>query len=157
MSPLIQENRERHNPNLEHAMFDFESKFGLPEVTNTPPMPPCKPPKGEGRKFDSGKADWSLLPLDVIEEVVEVLDFGAAKYDRDNWKKLDNLKLRCFAAALRHLTRWQSGELVDPESGKSHLSHAQCNLMFMRWSELNEDRLREQQKDIMSALQSRKH
>jgi len=44
-----------------------------------------------GVKYDSGKPDYTLLPLDALEQVVEVLTFGAAKYDRDNWKKVDKL------------------------------------------------------------------
>mgnify|MGYP007111985039 FL=1 len=32
-----------------------------------------------------------------------------------------------------HFTAWQSGELVDPETGESHLDHAICCLLFLRW------------------------
>ena len=33
----------------------------------------------EGRKNDSDKLRWDLLPIDVIEQVVNVLTFGAKK------------------------------------------------------------------------------
>jgi hypothetical protein len=39
----------RENPNAIHALYDFESKLGLPEVKNYPPMPPVKPAKEEPR------------------------------------------------------------------------------------------------------------
>ena len=29
-----------------------------------------------GLKFDAGKPDWSLLPMECIEEVVNILGFG---------------------------------------------------------------------------------
>ena len=31
-------------------------------------------------KYDSGKPNWSLMPLKTIEMIVRVMDFGAAKY-----------------------------------------------------------------------------
>jgi hypothetical protein len=89
--------------------------------------------RGEGFKADEGKPDWSLLPLDVIEEVVKVLTSGAKKYARDNWQKVPGARDRYFAAMLRHLTAWQRGEANDPEDGHPHLSHAQCCLVFLAW------------------------
>lgn len=41
---------------------------------------------------------------------------------------------------MRHLVAYRNGETTDPESGVSHLSHAFCNLMFLRhFEKLNED------------------
>lgn len=91
--------------------------------------------RGEGFKADQGKPDWSLLPLDVVEETVRVLTAGAKKYARDNWQKVPDADQRYFAAALRHLTAWQKGEHLDPETGLSHLGHAMCCLVFLRWFE----------------------
>ena len=87
----------------------------------------------EGIKFDHDKPDWTLLDLDIIEDVVKVLTYGAKKYDRDNWHKVD--KNRYFAAAMRHITDYQRGEKADPETGLSHLAHAQCCLIFLAWHE----------------------
>lgn len=84
-----------------------------------------------GLKNDKDKPDWSLLPLETIEGIVEVLTYGAKKYERDNWKKVSTN--RNFAALLRHLTKWQAGEEYDPESGLHHLDHALCDLVFIRW------------------------
>jgi hypothetical protein len=94
-------------------------------------------PTTQGVKYDSDKPDWSLLPMDIIEDVVDVLTFGAKKYDRENWKKVPDLHNRYFAAAMRHLVAYQSGEEIDPESGKSHLAHAQCCLIFLAWVDKN--------------------
>lgn len=94
--------------------------------------------KDLGRKFDQDKTDWSLLPWSEAEEIVKVLMFGAKKYDRDNWKRVKNAKLRYFSAAIRHLAAWLSGEKYDSESNLSHLSHAGCCILFLLWADKNE-------------------
>jgi hypothetical protein len=85
----------------------------------------------EGRKFDGGKLEYGLLPPKALESVVDVLTFGAQKYERDNWKYVPNSKRRYFDALQRHLWAWKQGEITDPESGKHHLAHAMCCLMFL--------------------------
>jgi len=87
----------------------------------------------KGKKHDAEKPRWDLMPLRVLEEVVEVLTLGSKKYSDGNWQRVPNARRRYFAAALRHLTAWQAGEKTDRESGKNHLSHAMCCLIFLRW------------------------
>lgn len=84
-----------------------------------------------GEKHDAGKPSWSLLPLYITREVVNVLTFGAYKYSRDNWRKVDNLQIRYYDALLRHVDAYRGGETHDPESGFHHLAHAICCIMFM--------------------------
>lgn len=84
-----------------------------------------------GRKFDGGKLDYTLVPFEALDEVVKVLMFGAQKYDRDNWRHVDNAMQRYAAAAFRHLTAYNKGEALDAESGLSHLSHLGCCVLFM--------------------------
>ena len=91
---------------------------------------------GDGIKFDKGKPLMACLPPHVELEVAEVLSFGAAKYDRENWRKLDNLELRYMDAALRHINAYRRGEVNDSESELHHLSHAICCLMFIREKQL---------------------
>jgi len=88
-----------------------------------------------GVKHDSDKPRWSLLPFKALQEVVEVLTFGAKKYAADNWKYVPNARERYIDAAYRHLADWNSGEKKDPETGKSHLAHAVCCLLFLLWFE----------------------
>lgn len=85
----------------------------------------------EGRKYDTGKPDYTLLPWDAVEEIVKVLDFGARKYARDNWKHVEGAETRYLAAALRHITAHARGEKDDPETGVSHLAHAGCCILFL--------------------------
>lgn len=91
----------------------------------------------EGKKFDSEKLNWNLIPFDALEKIVEVLNFGAKKYEAENWKKLDHAMERYSAALLRHFTAWKKGEIIDQDSGLSHLSHIGCNALFMIWFEIN--------------------
>lgn len=86
-----------------------------------------------GMKHDNGKPRWDLLPWRPVTEVVKVLTFGAGKYGADNWQTVPNARNRYFAAAMRHLTAWESGERLDPESGYHHLAHAICCLLFLMW------------------------
>jgi len=95
----------------------------------------------QGKKFDSGKPDWSLLPLKTLKPVVQVLTFGARKYSRGNWKHVPDAKNRYYAAAMRHIEDYQDGTLLDEESGHPHLAHAICCLIFLLWFEDNANKL----------------
>lgn len=88
--------------------------------------------KTEAVKADSGKMDWSLLPIESVEEIIKVLEFGATKYDDWNWATGEGFKYtRVFNATMRHLWAWFKGEDNDPETGISHWAHAGCNVLFM--------------------------
>jgi hypothetical protein len=89
----------------------------------------------KGRKYDKNKPRWDLLPIEPIEEVVKVLSHGARKYYADNWKDVPNAETRYYSAAMRHLTAWKKGFKRDKETGRSHLSHAICCLIFLLWFE----------------------
>jgi hypothetical protein len=84
-----------------------------------------------GRKFDGGKLQYGLLPPLALKATVEILTFGAEKYEPDNWKHVPDSKRRYFDAMQRHLWAWKEGEQDDPETGKNHLAHAMCCLMFL--------------------------
>ena len=82
------------------------------------------------QKFDQDKLRVDLVPPEAIAELAKVLAFGAAKYGDYNW--LQGMKWsRVYAAAVRHLLAWYGGEVEDPESKLSHLSHALCNIVFL--------------------------
>jgi len=84
-----------------------------------------------GRKDDAGKRRWTLLPIDALGLVVDVLGFGAAKYGADNWKRVPRARERYLDAALRHLAARLDGELTDEESNLPHLAHAVTCLLFV--------------------------
>lgn len=91
----------------------------------------------EGLKFDTGKLRWDLLPIDCIEDVVKILTFGSVKYGPNNWQMLEEGEERYYAALMRHLSAYRQGEIIDIESGLSHLSHAMCNILFLLWMKKN--------------------
>jgi len=76
-----------------------------------------------------------LLPFDQVGQIVNVLTYGARKYSGVGWKQTPDGKNRYFAALMRHLVAWRSGEARDPESGLPHLAHAGACLLFMMWFE----------------------
>lgn len=84
-----------------------------------------------GRKFDGGKLEYGLLPPYALKATVDVLTLGAQKYERDNWKKVPDSKRRYFDAMQRHIWAWKEGNILDPETGRHHLAHAMCCLMFL--------------------------
>lgn len=91
-----------------------------------------------GKKHDTGKRRMSLVPHEPLNAVIDVLEFGSAKYGADNWRKVDNARTRYFDACHRHLSAWWQGEIHDQESGLHHLAHAVCCLMFLMWFELGD-------------------
>ena len=89
--------------------------------------------RGDDKKRDHGKPMWDLLPFASVRSIVDVLTFGAEKYGQETWQEVPNAKSRYFAALMRHLDAWWSGERLDPESGHPHLAHAGCCLLFLMW------------------------
>jgi hypothetical protein len=83
-----------------------------------------------GRKFDSGKLRVDLLPSDALFEVAKVLTFGAGKYGEHNWRQGIEWS-RVYAAAQRHMMKWNAGQTCDEETGINHLAHACANLLFL--------------------------
>lgn len=88
---------------------------------------------GEGIKDTEGKPDWSLVDLKNLEGLVRGLEYGAKKYSRDNWKKVPDPINTYYAATVRHLSEWWSGEEIDKESHLNHLYHVMCNIYFLTY------------------------
>ena len=92
-------------------------------------------------KADSGKPHPFYVPVEIIEAVMRVREYGTQKYhDPDNWKTVE--PERYHEALLRHILRaWNDPYAVDPESGLLHLEHAACNIAFLLAlnSEVEED------------------
>ena len=86
----------------------------------------------EFRKNDSDKAPLAILfdTGKAIGGVAKVMTYGAKKYDRKNWSKVDDEE-RYVSAALRHLEAYCNGEFIDDESGLEHIDHAIASLLFV--------------------------
>lgn len=85
-----------------------------------------------GARFNNNKLKWSLVSWKALEPLVQVLMFGAEKYDDHNWKK--GLKYTETCESLqRHLNSFIEGEDNDKESKLSHVGHILCNAMFLSY------------------------
>lgn len=95
--------------------------------TFTPEETAAYPELLPGRKDDSQKILAGVLKdfAPALLQVAEVGTFGAKKYARGNWLKLDNAQERYEDALWRHLLQYGK----DPESGLDHLAHAAWNIL----------------------------
>ncbi|UOF79059.1 hypothetical protein [Caudoviricetes sp.] len=104
--------------------------------------------KAVGVKYDQGKNRLDLVSTLAIEEMAWILTFGASKYKDHNWR-FGMSWSRLIRAGIGHVFSFMRGEDNDHETGRSHLAHAMCCLMFLleyqltgngiddRWNEKN--------------------
>lgn len=91
-------------------------------------------------KDDGGKARIDLIAPEFIFATADILGFGAKKYSERNWEQGMSWS-RPFSALMRHMWAWWGGQgpttrsflfgETDSETGRSHLWHACCCLMFL--------------------------
>lgn len=87
-------------------------------------------PHAPGAKLDAGKplagilGDFSL----ALKEVVQIGTFGAQKYSRGGWQKVEGGVERYHDALWRHLLDMRHSP-VDSDSGKLHLAHLAWNAL----------------------------
>ena len=127
---------EPNNPRVEVMEYDpvdaqksilaiaeaLANKDGIGDVNSTA--------KGSGARYNTGKPDFSLIPLCTLEDEARVWAYGEKKYAAWNWAKGMDWSVP-FACVMRHLSKWQAGEENDEESGLPHLAHAMCNLRML--------------------------
>lgn len=90
-------------------------------------------------KYDRNKSPLALIPSQPLNEVADVLGFGASKYGPNNWRSDgENTEWsRTYSSILRHLNAFWDGEDLDPESGHKHLAHA-CTQLFILIQHIND-------------------
>lgn len=137
---------------LNEALFIAETKHmgeAILEALDTITTPAQS---SKGIKYDGGKTPLNLLSTYAMEEVGEVLAYGAKKYAPWNWAE-GIVYSRVLSAAKRHLSAWENRENHDigkdckacesespctSHSGRHHLANTICNLMFLLDYELRE-------------------
>jgi len=84
-------------------------------------------------RYNSGKTDFTLLPVDALEAESKVWMMGMEKYGRNNWENLwgDETKNVVMQSAMRHMMAIMSGEDIDNESGQPHAAHVRCNMAML--------------------------
>lgn len=90
--------------------------------------------------FLDNKPRWDLLPLDLIAKIVDVYTAGAKKYGDNNWQGLDNGYNRYKAALFRHLVAYESGEIIDKETGCEHLAQVVWNALAILYFSHKDDK-----------------
>lgn len=83
-----------------------------------------------GVKHDGDKPPMELLSHTALVEIAKVFGYGKGKYGKFNYRKgLDYGRI--IGAAYRHLSAFNSGEDVDPETQLSHIAHLGCCVFML--------------------------
>ena len=97
-------------------------------------------------KQDQGKVRIDLVEPSFIITVAKIMTYGIEEqgYKESSWKKVPNPINRYYAALMRHILAWRSGETHDPQSRFHHLAHAAANVMILLFFELKTTVLRKE-------------
>ena len=81
---------------------------------------------------NTNKLRWSLIPIDAMEELLTVAEYGAKKYGKYNWQQPPYLTFDDILDSLyRHVAARRMGVMFDGESMKFHMAHAMWNCMAL--------------------------
>lgn len=89
-------------------------------------------PDTPGAKLDDGKPEMELVFRGfsrALRAVAEVGTYGARKYSRDGWERVQDGARRYTNAMYRHLNDEHSGEMNDPHTQLPHAAHAAWNAL----------------------------
>lgn len=98
---------------------------------------------GRASRFNAGKINFTLLPVDALAEEAKVWMSGRIKYPREdrgttklklgNWEQLwgEDTVETALSSLLRHAFAIQSGEWIDEETKHQHAAHIRCNAAML--------------------------
>ena len=89
-------------------------------------------------RYNEGKPKLSYFVRSfrwMLEAVARIKEFGANKYEDDNWRLGNKSDVEYLDSAQRHLDSFLGGEFYDPDSGCAHLGQVVWN--FCALAELN--------------------
>lgn len=120
--------KRKHNKSLNKILLSADSDMKLKDRWGID----INKKEAGGLKFDTDKTPLDLIDTFSQDQLARVLQFGAKKYARHNWRKGISYS-RLIAAAQRHLASFNDGEDLDSETGLPHAAHAMCCCMFIIW------------------------
>ena len=91
--------------------------------------------KNGSKRYNNGKPEVSQLSPQFVMDLADLMTQSAKKYGKFNWAKGQDF-CTPLDSCYRHLLKFQAGQDLDDESGKSHLLHAAANIMIMYHSQL---------------------
>lgn len=100
----------------------------------------------QGIRYNQGKIKWSLMDMDALEPMIRVLEFGASKYSKYNWKKGLPVS-EILDSMLRHIQAIMRKEDIDEESNLPHVGHILANAMFLSYMLKNKPEMDDRLKD----------
>ncbi len=128
----------RYVGNLPLREDNLPSYVGGPKFSGVEKAPEFVEPSANMKKekikkadrFNDGKPELSLIPLDYLEPAARVLAYGAEKYSRNNFR-LGLSQNKIIDSLLRHIADLQSGKTIDEESKCAIIGHIQANAIFL--------------------------
>lgn len=105
-------------------------------------------------RYDEGKPQFHLLPIDGLRELGRVYTLGARKYEPYNWER-GMAWSRCLDSLLRHLYAFWDGEQTDKESGLHHMAHVAWNAMAILVYSLRSIGFDDRKASLLSAQQNK--
>lgn len=109
-----------------------------PQTPTAPPnLPPLIKADNQGLRYDAGKNQLELIPVEWVWGLGAVLTRGAAKYAPRNWER-GMAWGKVLGSALRHIYKFAAGERYDPETGCHHMFMAAWNCCALASYDLRE-------------------
>jgi hypothetical protein len=87
---------------------------------------------GKGLRYNKGKIPLDMVPESIIEAIAKVLQKGAEKYEKNNWRRGMSWET-VYGCLQRHLFKYHSPHHsdIDEETGLPHIFLAACNIAFL--------------------------
>lgn len=112
------------NPHKADLRYAGVSAHEFVESSYRVPAEPAAVPKQ-----NAGKPKFSLVRLEFMVAIADVMTWGLTKYPKENYLKVPADDL--YDSMMRHWALHKRGELLDEESGKPHLWHFASNAMML--------------------------
>jgi len=103
----------------------------------------------DSARKDSGKRRWHLLPMELMEGVVDVFQSSvdSGKYKPFSWTEMKSPEITCQDSIKRHQTAIEKGEMYDSDTGLLHYDHIITNLVILKYHFLQKEATSKEKND----------